>query len=323
MNKKINNKKLLLILVVLVGIFLMTNYIKNNHSTTTVNTDLVHIDTNTVSKIIIRPTNGNQEEVTLLKQNNEWEVKSEEITSKVKGDAIKQVLLKLAGIKIKRLVAKTADKWMKYQVTDSLATHLQVEETGKGKTLDIYLGKIKHHQPNRGYNQFGRGSKFAGSTYIRFANDPSVYEADGFLTMTFNQGFNSWRKDDFIKTNKADITQIQFEDKHGDNFTLMKNDSIWNIEDESIDSIKIDLFLNLLANKQNTNFSDNYASNSTPDYRLTVRGKNMNELQINCFEDTLTNHYYMESSLNPNVFFKSDSSGLFKQLFVQKDYFIK
>jgi hypothetical protein len=88
MNKKINNKVLIIILVGLVGIFVITNYLRNNRSTTTVDTDLIHIDTTAISSIIISPTVGNKEKVAFTKQANNWTVKSGDITTDVKEGSI-------------------------------------------------------------------------------------------------------------------------------------------------------------------------------------------------------------------------------------------
>ena len=39
----------------------------------------------------------------------------------------------------------------------------------------------------------------------------------------------------------------------------------------------------------------------------------MNTITVNCFEDTLSNNYYLESSLNPNVFLDQILKGIFKE----------
>ena len=321
MSKKSNNKKLLIILALLVGIFLITNYLRNNRSTNSVDTELIRIDTNAVSSISIYPTVGNKEKVIFTKQANNWNVKSDEISSQVKTGAIHQILTELSKIKINRLVAKTEDKWGKYQLTDSLSTRLQIKE--KDKEFNIYLGKTKYVQPTRRYNQYG-GNSFSGTTYIRLSDRPEIYEIDGFLTTTFNQEFNAWRKNDFLKANKEDLTQIQFHHTNNNlNFIITKNDSIWFIENEMVNSNKIEQYLNLLTNQKINNFEDAYSPSDVPDCSLTINGNNMENIKLHCYLDSLTTNYYMESSLNPGVFLKSDSEGLFHQLFVPKAYFMR
>ena len=322
MSKKINNKILAIILVVLTAIFLITNYLKDNQRSTHIDTNLIMIDTSIVSYISIYPKSGNKEKVIFTKQTYGWEVESNNIKSSLRKGSLANILSELAKMKIKRLVAKTEEKWEKYQLTEELATHLTVEEKGNGKTLDIYIGKTKYQQPSQVYNQFGGRQQFTGSTFVRLGDSPKIYEINGFLSMTFNRDFNSWRNNEFITTQKENITQINLQN-NGYSFSLTKNDSLWIINNEVVDSTKIAQYLNLLANQQNTAFADNYKQKEVPDYILTITSNNMNTITVNCFEDALSNNYYLESSLNPNVFFRSDSKGIFKELFVDIDYFIE
>lgn len=322
MSKKINNKILAIILVVLTAIFLITNYLKDNQRSTHIDTNLIMIDTSIVSYISIYPKSGNKEKVIFTKQTYGWEVESNNIKSSLRKGSSANILSELAKMKIKRLVAKTEEKWEKYQLTEELATHLMVEEKGNRKTLDIYIGKTKYQQPSQVYNQFGGRQQFTGSTFVRLGDSPKIYEINGFLSMTFNRDFNSWRNNEFITTQKENITQINLQN-NGSSFSLTKNDSLWIINNEVVDSTKIAQYLNLLANQQNTAFADNYKQKEVPDYILTITSNNMNTITVNCFEDALSNNYYLESSLNPNVFFRSDSKGIFKELFVDIDYFIE
>ena len=322
MGKKLNNKVLLAVFIGLTAVFLATNYFRNNKRTTKIDTDLIAMDTALVSHLTIYPTNGNKEAVVFTKQTDHWEVQSGALKSTLREGLSATLLSELAKMKIKRLVAKTENKWEKYQVTDASATRLEVEETGKGKVLDIYLGKIQYEQPTGGNNRFGGGNQFSGSTYVRLGHGPEVYEVEGFLPMIFNRDFNSWRNNAFIAINKDDVTQLRFRHRET-HFVLAKTDSLWSINDATANTAKVDQYLGLLAHQQNTDFADDYSPAGTPDYSLDIRGNNMNNIQVNCFKEDSSGKFYMESSLHPKVYFRSDATGLFQQLFVTEDYFLE
>jgi len=115
MSKKINNKILAIILVVLTAIFLITNYLKDNQRSTHIDTNLIMIDTSIVSYISIYPKSGNKEKVIFTKQTYGWEVESNNIKSSLRKGSLANILSELAKMKIKRLVAKTEEKWEKYR----------------------------------------------------------------------------------------------------------------------------------------------------------------------------------------------------------------
>jgi hypothetical protein len=201
-----------------------------------------------------------------------------------------------------------------------LATRIQIEENGKN-TLDIYLGRTKYHPPSNSYSQYGNNN-YTGSTFVRLAGSSTIYEVDGFLVMMFNKDFNEWRKNDFITTDKTAITQLQFQFPDND-YAIINNDSVWSIKNEMVDSTKMEQYLSLLTNKVITRFSDHYSPSKEPEYSLNIGGNNMNNINIKCYQDSLSGEYIMKSSLNPTVYFQVDSTGLFKQLFVPKDYFLR
>ena len=55
--------------------------------------------------------------------------------------------------------------------------------------------------------------------------------------MTFNRDFNSWRNNEFITTKKR--TLLKLTQNNGSSFSLTKNDSLWTINNEVVDSTKI------------------------------------------------------------------------------------
>jgi hypothetical protein len=315
MNKKMNNKTLLSVLAILVLVFFTTNYLKNNNSDNILQTDLVSVDTSKISEIIIHPANKSKKDVSFSNDNGTWNVKSGQIKSETKNGDMGRILSELAGIKIERLITKSKEKWEKYQLTDSLATLLEIKEKGSSSPLKLYLGKVNYQAPQGGGRQFN-AQNFSAQTNIRVNDDDKVYLVNGFLGMMFNRDFNAWRNNEFIKINQNSITSLQFTHPADTSFTLAKVDSVWRINNKSPDSTKLAKFLGLLSNKTINEFNDDFTPASAPEHLLKISGNNMKDIEIKCYRDLTQNRYLMESSLNPGVFFSSKEDGIFSQVFI-------
>ncbi|KAA1246638.1 DUF4340 domain-containing protein [Aquimarina sp. RZ0] len=318
MSKNINNKVLVGVLASLAIIFLGTNYFRKNNNKTTLKTDIIAIDTSQVSKIRIQKVATNGTEITFSKSTQDWQVSQGTISSVMKPENINMILGQLTQLTIERLVAKTKDKWATYQLKDATAIKVIVEDN-QGKPTTLYLGKIKYEKPANQYSQYNLN----GSTYIRVNDDPKVYSAKGMLSNTFNRDFNSWRNSDFLKVDKNSVTKIQFDYPEEQRLILHKKDSVWNIGEIIADSTKVAQYLTTISYKNNSKFADTFIPKTKADYKIRIEGNNMNETIIEAYKDTIASKFYLKSTMNPQVFFESDSIGIFKQLFVSSDHFIK
>ncbi len=313
-----NNKVLVGVLAGLAIIFLATNYFRKHNRKTSLKTNSIAIDSSQVSKISIQKVGAANDEIIFSKNSQDWQVSKGTITSAVKSGNMNTILGQLHQLKIERLVAKTTDKWVTYQLKDSTAIKVTVENH-QGTLTTLYLGKIKYDQPTNQYQQY----RPSGSTYIRVNDDPKVYSVKGMLSNTFNRDFDSWRNSDFLKVNKNEITKIQFDYPEEKRLLLHKKDSVWTIGETIADSSKVAQYLSTISYKNNSKFADTYTPKKTADYKIRIEGNNMNETIIEAYKDTMSNKFYLKSTMNPQVFFESDSTGIFKQLFVDQDHFIE
>jgi len=315
MNKKMNNKVLLAVLAILILVFLTTNYFKNNNSDNILQTDLVSIDTAKLSEIIIHPGNKNKKNLRFSNDNGTWSVRSGQIKTRTKDGDMGRILDELAKIKIVRLITKSKENWEKYQLTDSLATLLEIKEKGKSTPLKLYLGKVNYKAPQGGGRQFN-AQNFSAQTNIRVNDDDKVYLVNGFLGMMFNRDFNAWRNNDFIKLDQNALTNLQFTHPADTSFALAKIDSVWMLGNENPDSVKLAQYLGLLSNKTISEFVDDYTPASAPEHVLKISGNNMKDIELKCYRDATQKRYLMESSMNPGVFFSSKENGVFSQVFI-------
>lgn len=315
---KLTNKSLALILGALALLFFATNYFKKKNPKNKLNTNLVEIQKDQISKIEIGQKNT-ETPIIFNKKSENWEVSNGKIKSNVKSNTFENLLNTLSKIRVERLVVKTKEKWNAYELTDSTATKVTI--TQQGTTTDLYFGKVKFNPPTNQY-QYNPKS-ISGSTYFRIGDSPSVYITEGILNTTLNKGFNSWRENKISNLKKDEITQLKFEYKDNESFSVTKNDSIWKISDQIIENEKITQYLNKIAYKSNSNFADEFTATSSPDYKLIIERNNMEALKIESYKDSAKGKFYLKSSENPNAFFESDSTGVQKDFFVNSSYFNK
>lgn len=314
------NNILITVLIGLILLFVVTNYFKKN-SSVNFKPEIIKLDSSQVYKVIIKPPSITKEApITILRENNTWNVMQGNINNRGDLSIIKSALGELSQIKNQQLVAKTKDKWEKYNLTDSLAHCIEIYEHGKEKATKLFLGKTSYKQSaSSGY---GRNPSIETSVYFRKNSNPKTYVAKGDISTVFKAKFNRWRNTEFTSLDKNVVTELNFESNEN-NFSLVKKDSLWLSADVAMNTAKIDEYLSVLTNQSGAKFMDNFKPKDEANYKLSVKGKSMENLIVKAYSDSISNKFILNSSQHPNVFFESDSTGLFKQVFVNKDYFLK
>jgi len=128
MIKKLSNKHLLIILIVLFVAVLVDVLLKSDKQERTFRNVLVSFDTLSVSEIIIYSKANNDKEVRLYKEGEDWKLPiKNNITANIDKGTIKGMLDQLLASKPKRLVAKDKSKWKEFQV-DSAGTRVIIKE---------------------------------------------------------------------------------------------------------------------------------------------------------------------------------------------------
>ena len=307
MFQKVNNKILGIVFVILLLIGAFIFVFDGGKTERTFREVLVDIDTSKVTEILIYPKSQNHKEVKLFKDKDEWRVNLPSGgDAKVVDQRISSLFSQLLAIIPKRLAARDESKWNELQV-DSTGSRVKVFE-GSKLSLDIVIGRFSFQQPR------------TMNTFVRLYNDKDVYEVDGFLDMTFNQGANIFRDGTVIKSDHNTWKQLQFTYPADSSFQLVKSGNSWILNGKTTDSLKTANYLNRLANLSNNSFVDDVKIDlsSTPTFSLNITTSDLKFIQIKGYQDSTS--YLIHSSQNPEALF--DGNSISKTIFVGKSSFL-
>jgi len=300
------NKTLLLIFLTLLVVFLASQFAFEK-KTRTFKTELIQLDTTTITSILLYPKSDGQEEFLLKKENEFWVIAKGSVTNKANQGAVSSILRNLSLIKTKRVASKSPEKWMDYEVEESSGSRVKAY-AGDKLLEDFIVGRFNFNQQTR-----------QGISYVRLAGENEVYAVDGFLSMTMGQGFDAYRNKEILGVNKDDLTQIAI-NTLGTTTILQKDLDGWKQDGQPVDSTTLVNYLSGLQNITGNTFADDFEGLGTNDllYKtIFLTGNNIAKpILIKAFKDTTrTTPFVIQSSLNPDNYFESGENGIVEQLF--------
>ena len=158
-----------------------------------------------------------------------------------------------------------------------------------------------------------------GTSYLRLTNGKEVYAVDGFQTLTLGQGFNAYRNrtiSNFAPNVTFDELTLQQIDTA---FTFSKASGTWMYGDQVLDSMYVEMYIEQFMSLTGDTFADDFDEIQAPSFRiggLSLGGTAMTDnFSIEIYQDTTRiNPFVFRSSQNPEAWFDSDSTGLFRKL---------
>jgi Domain of unknown function (DUF4340) len=319
MSKRFDNKRLVYIMAGLLLLLLLTLVVKIPKQAATLKSSLFSIDTSKVAKVILYPRGKNQKPVEFRRVKDSWTVQQEKIVSAVERGAAQNMLTEAVNIKPQSLAGNNEAIWDEFNLSDTSA--IRVKFMGKGDRVlaDILIGKFTYKQVNDP-SMYG-GNNVRGTSYVRLKGEKEVYAVDGFLSLSFSGSFNDWRDKTFIVSNPNDITGFKFVYGADSSFTLAHDGSAWKIDGLAADSAKTADFLTNMAFLRGSNIRDNYVPENNPDFQLIATADNLSAFTVKCWKSAGKDEYFLNSSRNPDVYFKSSADGLFYSVFKNRKYF--
>jgi len=303
------SKKLIYIVVILGLLVLLNKFYFSKKSESTFNDEFLKIDTSQVTQIIIRPKVENGKELTLTKETTGWSLQKDKVKVIADTAAIRNFLGNFAEIKSTSLASSDKSGWKDLQVDDSSGSKVKIM-LSDNKNYEIVVGKF-------GYNQQTQG----GITYIRHADEESVYAINGFLSFMVNQPMAAWRNKTFIHGNKEHWNTLTFTYPGDSSFVLARSTTGWTVNGQQADSTKTIQYLTALETMQNSSFVDSYTPSSTPIFTLTIQGNNQPApITVLAYPADSTQRFILNSSLNKDAYF-SDQSKMSERIFVGQHNF--
>lgn len=206
MSKKRSSNAILIgvlgLLAALVALMLLQDSKKSN---STFKEEIVGIDANAVTSILLSPQSNGGQEIKIEKDGSgNWTV-TDETGATQPGDSSKitSMISMIETIKPQRVVSKNKDKWTEYKVEGSESTRLKVIE-GDKTTLDMLVGKFSVGQPKTPPNagnltpqqqmqlQQQQQQRPEITSYVRLEGEDAIYAVDGMLSFAFNQGASAF-----------------------------------------------------------------------------------------------------------------------------------
>jgi hypothetical protein len=312
MSGKFNNRTLLIVFIGLAGILALSRIFTAKKAERTLESDLVEIDTGRITSMHIFPQAEKGAELVFSRSGSGWVIAKEDMSSPADEYSVDNALKDLVNLNADRLVARSEDKWPEYNVNDSLGTRVLIKE-GKKTTLDLIIGRFNYQPPPGGYTGYGQ-QYGTGITYVRKNGEDEVYAVEGFLAMSFNQEFNSWRDQAISSLTRDQVTKIIFEYPADSGFVAQKLDEHWTIQGLPADSTSMAQYLNGMSRKSHRDFADDFSPMSSPRYQVTFEGMNMEPLLIRVYVRN-GGELVLHSSINPESYFRITRDGLFKDIF--------
>lgn len=320
MLSKVLNTKTLLILLAIAGAILVFTKL-NKKEDRTFKSELVSIDTASVSKIVVIPKIGGGEPITITRTGKEWGLESAGKSYKSDKTTIRNVLAELSRMRTERVAAIDNSKWAEMEVTDSTGTRIQLYD-GDKIISDLYLGKFSYTQtPSENPQQRQQTRMFSN---IRPVDDDLVYVVEGFIKMTIQPNVNAYREKTLCALKQENINQLSFNYAGQEPFTVTRGEGGWLLNGSPADSTKTARYLaNFLKLSTSVFIDDVVPESSVPAYSLTIDANNSVPIDLKAFTADSVNQYVVTSSLVPDTKYSGAKNRLFEKVFVGKNEFLK
>lgn len=276
---------------------------------------VVKLDSSKVETLTFIPKNSD-EKVKLVKKNDTWMLKLEDKMVQADQGTILDLLDQLTALKTKVVAAQSKSKWADYEVTDSLATRIIVNE-GKKPLVDLLVGKFSYQQP-KGQNPYMQQQNIKMTSYVRLNGENEVYAVDGYLSMMINRQAKTYRDNSILTGNPENWKKLIFTYPGDSSFNLIKQNNVWMVDGAIADSTKVDNYLSKIRMLTDNNYADGVEVdlNEKADYSVRIEGDNISPINIKGYYHS-QDQFLTVSSQNKGNVFESDKAK--RVLFVPKD----
>lgn len=280
--KKINNKILIVVFVVLALILAFTKLFLSPARSSNF-TATFEIDTARITEIKLRSQKDSMIETTLTRKAALWTVSHKDLQAGVPIDKMKGLLAVLKQLKPERVVSRKKEKWSEYEVNDSTSSRVHIFDK-ETSLLVLHIGKTS-----------------GTTTFVRLADGDEVYAVDGDLQASINKPFKDWRNQTLTRFEKNAISKVEFHYPADSSFTLEKKNKIWMVNDKPVDSVKVDAYLGKVSYQDFDSFADRFTPGAEPNATVIFKSTSNGEVYVKGWKQG--NYWVLNSSLQPSVYF--------------------
>src|SRR5690606_34294689 len=289
----LNNRKLTIVLVALVVVYLGVRMVRVPQREGTLAFALGDIDAASVSEIKLYPRAANGSELVFTRSAGGWQVAHDGVTASADSNAVKGLLASFLALEGNRVVTEQAAKWDEYKVGDTTGTHVVVLGKNDDTLGEWWVGEAP-----------GQGSVYGGGqSYVRKANDDKVYSVDGYLYSQYNKGFASWRNQSFLRLAESSIAGATASGIRS--WRLERDSTVWLVDGEKVDSAAVARYIRRFASMNFAEFADGFVADKPADALLTIHGAQGDLASIQAWR-TSDSTWTVQSSYRPEVYFKVD-----------------
>jgi hypothetical protein len=319
MYRKFSIKTLAITFLVLLTMVVAVKIIDSFGRGNTLKDVLFDINTDDVTTIRIYPQSEKGKEITLVKNNGVWSVKFNGVTYNGDQNLINSLPEQINKLKPIRLAATKKESRKNFQLTDSLATKVLLENNGK-VVAGLYIGKFSYIMPKnrpQQQNPYMRRPQGKMNTYVRTLDDDNIYAVEGFLGMSFNRSADDYRDKTIISVNRNDLTKLTFSYPADSSFVLTKKDNKWFVDDQPADSASVVKYLNSITHLRGRTFAGNAVASFN--HSVKLEGSNMEPVTVQAFVSD--KGAIITSSQNKGTIFTDDKKNIVKKLFAGRNIF--
>lgn len=305
MKKKIKNTRLFIVFMVLLVLVVVLFSRKEGYRERSFDRQLIQVETENISKIRLYPKVMNGESFDIENENAGWKLVKNKQSFKANNSQIEGMLSTLKNLEAKSIVANSKERWEHYEVSDSLASRVQLFDDNK-VVADLYIGKFQFVQPRGMFS------------YVRPEGSKETYKVEGFLGSTFNRKLNDLRDKTLIDDRIANWKQLSFDYPGDSSFVLSKSNDIWMLGNVPADSAAVAAYINKLKVQNANSIYDEAVEVAANTYRLTIERENLEAIQLTV--KSVNGEKVLSSSENEGVWFNDDTK--IKTIFVSQSTFL-
>lgn len=315
MFNKFNIKQLLIIFGILLALVLIVNLLdKKSDSNRSFKSELVVFDNDEIDKITVYPRAHPESPFTFTRKEKDWRVESNGKQYRASSDVVNSMLTTLKNLKAERIAANNKDKWEEYNVNDSTATRVRLENSKGKKISDIYCGKFNYTQPKDQNPAMGQRGKI--TSFVRLKGEAEVYAVDGYVSMAFDRDLKYLRDPKIISSSYLNWNKVTVSHPADSAFTLEKQNNQWFMNGQLADSTSVVTYLSGIQRLNSTDFYDEPVLDK-PLHKITIEGNTLNKpIEISAY--SLNNNPVVSSTENPETFFDGTPNELFSKLFQRR-----